>query len=128
MSAGRAQEVQAENVTVLEGGTAEITCRLHHYDGSIVVIQNPARQTLFFNGTRGERGARRGAAGVWGGRCGRGVDVVAVGWPWGGCGGRGVGIVVVGWMWWLWGGCRTSWDGCVGHGVAVEPHGVAVGI
>ncbi|XP_068524458.1 cell adhesion molecule 4, partial [Anas acuta] len=49
---GRAQEVQAENVTVLEGSTAEITCRLHHYDGSIVVIQNPARQTLFFNGTR----------------------------------------------------------------------------
>ncbi|XP_064360565.1 cell adhesion molecule 4 [Dromaius novaehollandiae] len=50
--AGRAQEVQAENVTVAEGSTAEITCRLHHYDGSIVVIQNPARQTLFFNGTR----------------------------------------------------------------------------
>ncbi|XP_068855508.1 cell adhesion molecule 4-like, partial [Aphelocoma coerulescens] len=49
---GRAQEVQAENVTVLEGGTAEITCHLHRYDGSIVVIQNPARQTLFFNGTR----------------------------------------------------------------------------
>lgn len=33
---------------------AEITCHLHQYDGSIVVIQNPARQTLFFNGTRGE--------------------------------------------------------------------------
>ncbi|TRZ07783.1 hypothetical protein HGM15179_019320 [Zosterops borbonicus] len=49
---GQAQEVQAENVTVLEGGTAEITCHLHRYDGSIVVIQNPARQTLFFNGTR----------------------------------------------------------------------------
>uniref|UniRef100_A0A8C3QIZ7 Cell adhesion molecule 4 n=1 Tax=Cyanoderma ruficeps TaxID=181631 RepID=A0A8C3QIZ7_9PASS len=52
LSPGRAQEVQAENVTVLEGGTAEITCHLHRYDGSIVVIQNPARQTLFFNGTR----------------------------------------------------------------------------
>ncbi|XP_033928212.1 B-cell receptor CD22 [Melopsittacus undulatus] len=49
---GRCQEVQAENVTVLEGGTAEITCHLHRYDGSIVVLQNPARQTLFFNGTR----------------------------------------------------------------------------
>ncbi|KAM3656054.1 LOW QUALITY PROTEIN: cell adhesion molecule 4 [Ammospiza maritima maritima] len=49
---GHSQEVQAENVTVLEGGTAEITCHLHRYDGSIVVIQNPARQTLFFNGTR----------------------------------------------------------------------------
>ncbi|KAM8927801.1 cell adhesion molecule 4 [Pelodytes ibericus] len=46
------QEVQAENVTVIEGGTAEISCQLHQYDGSIVVIQNPARQTLFFNGTR----------------------------------------------------------------------------
>ncbi|XP_046935054.1 cell adhesion molecule 4 [Lynx rufus] len=46
------QEVQTENVTVAEGGVAEITCRLHQYDGSIVVIQNPARQTLFFNGTR----------------------------------------------------------------------------
>lgn len=51
---GAAQEVQTENVTVAEGGVAEITCRLHQYDGSIVVIQNPARQTLFFNGTRGE--------------------------------------------------------------------------
>uniref|UniRef100_A0A8D0HL47 Cell adhesion molecule 4 n=1 Tax=Sphenodon punctatus TaxID=8508 RepID=A0A8D0HL47_SPHPU len=51
----RAQEVQAENVTVAEGGQAEINCRLHQYDGSIVVIQNPSRQTLFFNGTRGEQ-------------------------------------------------------------------------
>ncbi|XP_074927501.1 cell adhesion molecule 4-like, partial [Chelonoidis abingdonii] len=49
-----AQEVQTENMTVVEGGVAEINCRLHRYDGSIVVIQNPARQTLFFNGTRGE--------------------------------------------------------------------------
>lgn len=49
----RCQAVQAENVTVLEGGTAQIFCRLHNYDGSIVVIQNPRRQTLFFNGTRG---------------------------------------------------------------------------
>ncbi|KAM9299159.1 cell adhesion molecule 4 [Gastrophryne carolinensis] len=52
------QEVQAENVTVVEGGTAEITCRLHQYDGSIVVIQNPSRQTLFFNGTRALRDER----------------------------------------------------------------------
>ncbi|XP_028971479.1 cell adhesion molecule 4 isoform X2 [Esox lucius] len=50
--APRCQAVQAENVTVLEGGTAEISCRLQNYDGSIVVIQNPRRQTLFFNGTR----------------------------------------------------------------------------
>ncbi|KAM4580923.1 cell adhesion molecule 4 isoform 2-T2 [Odontesthes bonariensis] len=48
----RCQAVQAENVTVLEGGTAQISCRLQNYDGSIVVIQNPRRQTLFFNGTR----------------------------------------------------------------------------
>ncbi|XP_048010177.1 cell adhesion molecule 4 isoform X4 [Chanodichthys erythropterus] len=48
----RGQAVQAENVTVLEGGTAQISCRLQNYDGSIVVIQNPRRQTLFFNGTR----------------------------------------------------------------------------
>ncbi|KAL6109784.1 cadm4 [Pungitius sinensis] len=51
-STPRCQAVQAENVTVLEGGTAEISCRLQNYDGSIVVIQNPRRQTLFFNGTR----------------------------------------------------------------------------
>lgn len=50
----QSQAVQAENVTVLEGGTAQISCRLQNYDGSIVVIQNPRRQTLFFNGTRGE--------------------------------------------------------------------------
>uniref|UniRef100_A0A1A7XSN4 Cell adhesion molecule 4 n=1 Tax=Iconisemion striatum TaxID=60296 RepID=A0A1A7XSN4_9TELE len=48
----RCQAVEAENVTVLEGGTAQISCRLQKYDGSIVVIQNPRRQTLFFNGTR----------------------------------------------------------------------------
>ncbi|XP_065101760.2 cell adhesion molecule 4 isoform X3 [Paramisgurnus dabryanus] len=48
----RGQAVEAENVTVLEGGTAQIACRLQNYDGSIVVIQNPRRQTLFFNGTR----------------------------------------------------------------------------
>ncbi|MBN3313760.1 CADM4 protein, partial [Atractosteus spatula] len=46
------QAVQAENVTVVEGGTAQINCKLQNYDGSIVVIQNPRRQTLFFNGTR----------------------------------------------------------------------------
>ncbi|XP_051901475.1 cell adhesion molecule 4 isoform X4 [Pristis pectinata] len=46
------QMVHAENVTVMEGEMAEITCKLHSYDGSIVVIQNPNRQTLFFNGTR----------------------------------------------------------------------------
>ncbi|MGH0172684.1 UNVERIFIED_CONTAM: hypothetical protein FKN15_063902 [Acipenser sinensis] len=49
------QAVQAENVTVTEGGQAEINCKLQSYDGSIVVIQNPHRQTLFFNGTRGEQ-------------------------------------------------------------------------
>nr|XP_014345125.1 PREDICTED: cell adhesion molecule 4 [Latimeria chalumnae] len=49
---GDGQIVQAENVTVVEGGTAEINCKLHNYDHSIVVIQNPSRQTLFFNGTR----------------------------------------------------------------------------
>lgn len=48
----RGQAVEAENVTVLEGGMAHISCRLQNYDGSIVVIQNPRRQTLFFNGTR----------------------------------------------------------------------------
>ncbi|KAG1947594.1 cell adhesion molecule [Pimephales promelas] len=52
MCCARGQAVQAENVTVLEGGTAQISCRLQNYDGSIVVIQNPRRQTLFFNGTR----------------------------------------------------------------------------
>ncbi|XP_047453866.1 cell adhesion molecule 4 isoform X2 [Mugil cephalus] len=52
VNTARCQAVQAENVTVLEGGTAEISCRLQNYDGSIVVIQNPRRQTLFFNGTR----------------------------------------------------------------------------
>ncbi|XP_076008818.1 cell adhesion molecule 4 isoform X3 [Genypterus blacodes] len=51
-TAPRCQAVQAENVTVLEGGTAQISCRLQNYDRSIVVIQNPRRQTLFFNGTR----------------------------------------------------------------------------
>ncbi|XP_029432983.1 LOW QUALITY PROTEIN: cell adhesion molecule 4 [Rhinatrema bivittatum] len=53
-AAGRAlaQEVQAENVTVVEGGVAEIICKFRQYDGSTVVIQNPYRQTLFFNEIR----------------------------------------------------------------------------
>lgn len=63
LCSGTAQEVQTENVTVAEGGVAEITCRLHQYDGSIVVIQNPARQTLFFNGTRGE--CRKGSLDIY---------------------------------------------------------------
>ncbi|KAG9355376.1 hypothetical protein JZ751_000214, partial [Albula glossodonta] len=54
----RCQAVEAENVTVLEGGTAQISCHLQNYDGSIVVIQNPRRQTLFFNGTRALRDDR----------------------------------------------------------------------
>uniref|UniRef100_A0AAY4AG59 Cell adhesion molecule 4 n=1 Tax=Denticeps clupeoides TaxID=299321 RepID=A0AAY4AG59_9TELE len=58
LSAARSQAVQAENVTVLEGGMAQISCRLQNYDGSIVVIQNPRRQTLFFNGTRALRDDR----------------------------------------------------------------------
>ncbi|XP_013872750.1 cell adhesion molecule 4 isoform X2 [Austrofundulus limnaeus] len=52
LNTAHCQAVQAENVEVLEGGTAHISCRLQDYDGSIVVIQNPRRQTLFFNGTR----------------------------------------------------------------------------
>ncbi|KAJ8407047.1 hypothetical protein AAFF_G00293230 [Aldrovandia affinis] len=54
----RCQAVHAENVTVLEGGTAQISFQLQNYDGSIVVIQNPRRQTLFFNGTRALRDDR----------------------------------------------------------------------
>uniref|UniRef100_A0A8D0LAK5 Cell adhesion molecule 4 n=2 Tax=Sphenodon punctatus TaxID=8508 RepID=A0A8D0LAK5_SPHPU len=71
-----AQEVQAENVTVAEGGQAEINCRLHQYDGSIVVIQNPSRQTLFFNGTRGEQTPE-------GRITGRGLHVGVVLWGYG---------------------------------------------
>ncbi|XP_020796064.1 cell adhesion molecule 4 [Boleophthalmus pectinirostris] len=58
MRTAHCQTVQTENVTVLEGATAQISCRLHNYDGSIVVIQNPRRQTLFFNGSRALRDER----------------------------------------------------------------------
>nr|XP_033818625.1 cell adhesion molecule 4 isoform X1 [Geotrypetes seraphini] len=51
-STALAQEVQAENVTVVEGGTAEITCMFRQNEGSTIVIQNPHRQTLFFNRDR----------------------------------------------------------------------------
>uniref|UniRef100_A0A9J8DI69 Ig-like domain-containing protein n=1 Tax=Cyprinus carpio carpio TaxID=630221 RepID=A0A9J8DI69_CYPCA len=44
--------MQAENLTVLEGGTVQISCHVQNYDGSVVVIQNPRRQTVFFNETR----------------------------------------------------------------------------
>ncbi|KTG01008.1 hypothetical protein cypCar_00035646 [Cyprinus carpio] len=50
----RGQAMQAENLTVLEGGTVQISCHVQNYDGSVVVIQNPRRQTVFFNETRGE--------------------------------------------------------------------------
>lgn len=43
-----------QNVTVTEGGTANLTCRVDHNDNTSLQWSNPAQQTLFFGDKKGE--------------------------------------------------------------------------
>ncbi|KAI4887816.1 hypothetical protein NFI96_023458, partial [Prochilodus magdalenae] len=42
-----------QNVTVTEGGTANMTCRVDHNDNTSLQWSNPAQQTLFFGDKKG---------------------------------------------------------------------------
>lgn len=43
-----------QNVTVVEGGTANMTCRVDYNDNTSLQWSNPAQQTLFFGDKKGE--------------------------------------------------------------------------
>lgn len=43
-----------QNVTVVEGGTANMTCRVDFNDNTSLQWSNPAQQTLFFGDKKGE--------------------------------------------------------------------------
>lgn len=43
-----------QNVTVTEGGTANMTCRVEFNDNTSLQWSNPAQQTLFFGDKKGE--------------------------------------------------------------------------
>ncbi|KAF5904840.1 cell adhesion molecule 2-like isoform X1 [Clarias magur] len=42
-----------QNVTVTEGSTANLTCRVDHNDNTSLQWSNPAQQTLFFGDKKG---------------------------------------------------------------------------
>uniref|UniRef100_A0A8C9RE38 Cell adhesion molecule 2 n=1 Tax=Scleropages formosus TaxID=113540 RepID=A0A8C9RE38_SCLFO len=48
----------AHNVTVAEGGTANMTCRVEHNDNTSLQWSNPAQQTLFFGDKKALRDNR----------------------------------------------------------------------
>lgn len=43
-----------QNMTVTEGGIANLTCRVEHNDNTSLQWSNPAQQTLFFGDKKGE--------------------------------------------------------------------------
>lgn len=43
-----------QNVTVVEGATANMTCRVDYNDNTSLQWSNPAQQTLFFGDKKGE--------------------------------------------------------------------------
>lgn len=55
MSAGvSGQYPLVQNMTVTEGGTANLTCRVEYNDNTSLQWSNPAQQTLFFGDKKGE--------------------------------------------------------------------------
>lgn len=43
-----------QNVTVVEGSTANMTCRVDYNDNTSLQWSNPAQQTLFFGDKKGQ--------------------------------------------------------------------------
>lgn len=43
-----------QNMTVTEGGTVNLTCRVEYNDNTSLQWSNPAQQTLFFGDKKGE--------------------------------------------------------------------------
>ncbi|XP_028857191.1 cell adhesion molecule 2-like isoform X3 [Denticeps clupeoides] len=55
---GQDQVPIAQNVTVVEGSTANMTCRVEHNDNTSLQWSNPAQQTLFFGDKKALRDNR----------------------------------------------------------------------
>lgn len=52
---GMGQFPITQNVTVVEGGSANMTCRVDYNDNTSLQWSNPAQQTLFFGDKKGKR-------------------------------------------------------------------------
>lgn len=55
LSGASGQYPLVQNLTVTEGGTANLTCRVEYNDNTSLQWSNPAQQTLFFGDKKGER-------------------------------------------------------------------------
>ncbi|XP_069803124.1 cell adhesion molecule 1 isoform X3 [Dendropsophus ebraccatus] len=51
-SSGERQNLETENVTVVEGEVATISCRVKNNDDSVIQLLNPNRQTIYFRDFR----------------------------------------------------------------------------
>lgn len=51
-SAGDGQNLVTEDVTVVEGDVATISCRVKNSDDSVIQLLNPNRQTIYFRDFR----------------------------------------------------------------------------
>ena len=51
------QNLVTESVSVVEGDTAIISCRVKNNDDSVIQLLNPNRQTIYFRDVRREYGA-----------------------------------------------------------------------
>ncbi|MBN3302912.1 CADM2 protein, partial [Amia calva] len=58
LTGGQGQFPIAQNVTVTEGGTANLTCRVDHNDNTSLQWSNPAQQTLYFGDKKALRDNR----------------------------------------------------------------------
>ncbi|XP_077105951.1 cell adhesion molecule 1 isoform X11 [Ranitomeya variabilis] len=52
MAEGERQNLETENVTVVEGEVATISCRVKNNDDSVIQLLNPNRQTIYFRDFR----------------------------------------------------------------------------
>lgn len=53
-SGSQGQFPLTQNVTVVEGGTANLTCRVDQNDNTSLQWSNPAQQTLYFDDKKGK--------------------------------------------------------------------------
>lgn len=50
----QSQNLIADNISVVEGETATISCRVKNNDDSVIQLLNPNRQTIYFKDVRRE--------------------------------------------------------------------------
>lgn len=51
------QNLATDNVSVIEGETATISCRVKDNDDSVIQLLNPSRQTIYFKDVRRKCGS-----------------------------------------------------------------------